>query len=279
MLQAEASSTSFRAIPPSVLQSLLRVHPLSPVAAKLLALDEEQADLAAISALIHTDPALSALVLRMVNSPLFGVQYQVTGILHALALLGIERLRVVVATAALRMFVTPALASPALTRCWQHSVACALAAQELAMSSGYDGDRAYTAGILHDIGHFAMLNCWPKVYTDLLATCPPADLLQRECESVGVSHTDAGALLLERWGLPSDLVEVAWEHHCPILEGRPRLLKLTSFGCHMADAIGFAVTAKPPNDLVPDDTWSTLVPDLDAFYLRIADGIHQIECL
>jgi HD-like signal output (HDOD) protein len=183
-VKAKASGTSFRTIPPTVLQSLLRVRPLSPVAARLLTLTEEQANLRAISALIDTDPALSALVLRMVNSPLFGMQHQVTGVLHALALLGLERLRVVVTTAALRMFVTPALASPALMSCWRHSVACALAAQELAVSSGYDGDRAYTAGLLHDIGRFAMLSCWPKEYTDLLAKLaiiwPPTDSLQEE---------------------------------------------------------------------------------------------------
>jgi len=96
---------------------------------------------------------------------------------------------------------------------------------------------------------------------------------------VGVSHTDAGAFLLERWGLPSELVDVAREHHCPFLECRTRLVKLTSFGCHMADAIGFAVTAKAPDDHALDDTLSTLVPDRDAFYFRVAHGINQIEYL
>jgi hypothetical protein len=47
----------------------------------------------------------------------------------------------------------------------------------------------------------------------------------------------------------------------------------------MADAIGFAVTAKAPDDHALDDTLSTLVPDRDAFYFRVAHGINQIEYL
>src|SRR5271157_1885862 len=115
MHQAEASG-SLRAIPSAVAGSLLRVPPLSPVAAKLFTLNQD-ADMRGIAALIAADPVLSALVLRLVNSPLFGVRHPVTGVLQAVALLGLERVRSLATTAALRMLVSPALASPALKRC------------------------------------------------------------------------------------------------------------------------------------------------------------------
>jgi putative nucleotidyltransferase with HDIG domain len=239
----------------------------------------EEANLKAIAALIGTDPVLSGLVLRLVNSPMFGVRHRVTGVLQAVALLGLDRLRALSTTAALKMLVSTALYLPASTRCWRHSVACALATQEVAVSTGFDGDTAYTAGLLHDIGRFAMLSCWPREYSHLLATCCPADLREREFETLGVRHTDAGAFLLQHWGLPSDLVEAARDHHGPPLDGQPRLVELVSCGCHLADAIGFAVTAKPPDECAPDDTLSCLVTDQDAFSFRIADGINQIECL
>jgi putative nucleotidyltransferase with HDIG domain len=237
----------------------------------------EEAELKTMAAVIGSDPSLSALVLRLANSPLFGVRYPVTGILQAVALLGLNRLRVLASTAALRIHVGTGLAMPAVTNCWRHSVACALATQEIAVSSSFDGDVAYTAGLLHDIGCFAALGCWPREYSQLLATCRHADLLKREVELLGVSHTDAGAFLLQHWGLPSTLVEVARKHHCSPLERKSRLVELVSHGCRLADAIGFAVTGKTPGDRAADAMVSNLVDDQDAFYFRICDGINQIE--
>lgn len=94
---------------------------------------------------------------------------------------------------------------------------------------------------------------------------------------LGVGHTDAGAFLLQHWGLPSSLVEVAREHHSSPLQRRSRLVELVSYGYHLADAIGFTVTAKPPGDRAADAMLSRLVPDQDAFHFRICDGINQIE--
>lgn len=117
-----------------------------------------------------------------------------------------------------------------------------------------------------------------REYSHLLATCYPADLLEREVELLGVSHTDAGAFLLQHWDLPSALVEVARGHHCLPLD-RPRLVELVSSGCHIADAIGFALTTNPPDDHTADEMLSHLVTDQDAFCFQICDGINQIECL
>src|ERR1041384_3372278 len=137
MRQGDATTDPRRSIPPAVLRALLRIPPLSPVAAKLYALKEHDADIRKIAGLISSDPSLSTLVLRLVNSPLFGVRHPVTGVLQAAALLGFDRLRALSTTAALRMLVKPS-SSPALTRCWRHSVACALATRELAKKTSFD---------------------------------------------------------------------------------------------------------------------------------------------
>ena len=268
-----------RAIPPAVLVALLRVPPLSPAASKLYSLNEETADLRRISNLIAVDPALAAMLLRLVNSPLFGVRYPVTGVLQAVALLGLDRVRALATTAALQLFMNKAAASMALRRCWRHSVACGLATREMAAKTGFDLDAAYTAGLLHDIGRFAMLSCWPSKYPQLLAACEPGELMMRERELTGVTHTEAGGFLLQHWGLPLELAAVAREHHSPSLEGHPRLVELVSCGCHLADAVGFAVTVKMPDEKASAETLSGLVTDEESFCFRVADGINQLECL
>jgi HD-like signal output (HDOD) protein len=273
MHPGEASSAPLRVIPDAVQRLLLRIPPLSHAAARLYALSDENADLREIGALISTDPSLSALLLRLVNSPLFGVRQPVTGILQAVALLGLNRVRVLATTAALRMLVSPATASPTLTRCWRHSLACALATRDIAANSRVTGDAAYTAGLLHDIGCIAMLSCWPREYSRLLATCQPADTLEREFESLAVTHTDAGAFLLQKWGLPQELAVVARDHHCCTRGRQSSLVELVSEGCHIADSLGFSLTTKSP------DALERLAPDHDTFWLRIADGINQLDCL
>jgi putative nucleotidyltransferase with HDIG domain len=144
------------------------------------------------------------------------------------------------------------------------------------VNTGFNGDVAYTAGLLHDIGRFAMLSCWPREYSHLLATSQATDGLQLEFESLGVSHTEAGAFLLQRWGLPSNLVEVAREHHCNTPWGRSSHVELVSRGCNMADCLGFTVTPQVPASGAADDMPAS---GKDTFWLRIADGINQLDCL
>ena len=93
MPSIETMTGSPRAIPAAVLRALLRVPPLSHAAIRLHTLNVDDANLKTIASLIGTDPALSVLLLRLVNSPLFGVRCRVTGVLQAVALLGLEQLR------------------------------------------------------------------------------------------------------------------------------------------------------------------------------------------
>lgn len=147
------------------------------------------------------------------------------------------------------------------------------------MRSNCESDSAYTAGLLHDIGCFAMLSCWPREYDSLLATCPPADLLQREVQTLGVNHAEAGAFLLQHWGLPVELVEVSREHHGPLSEKKDKLVELVSWGCRLSDAIGYSLTAIAPDDEANEDALDYLGADREGFFFRVSDAINQIECL
>jgi hypothetical protein len=66
---------------------------------------------------------------------------------------------------------------------------------------------------------------------------------------------------------------VARDHHCCTRGRQSSLVELVSEGCHIADSLGFSLTAKVP------DALERLAPDQDTFWLRIADGINQLDCL
>ena len=201
-----------------------------------------------------------------------------TRILQAVALLGLDRLRVLATTAALRMRVNVAVASPALSQCWRHSVATALVAQDLAAGTFVDTETAYTAGLLHDIGRFAMLSCWPSKYGQLLATCRPSEELEQEFEVLGSPAYRRRRIPLTELGLPLALAEVAGEHH-HCRKCQRELVGLISRACAIADFFGFSATAMASSENVPQEELDGRTSDYNALCMLVADGINQIECL
>jgi putative nucleotidyltransferase with HDIG domain len=99
---------------------------------------------------------------------------------------------------------------------WQHSLMAATIAQMIAANIGYPHvGEAYLAGLLHDVGRLALMRTYPTEYADSI---PPADdesLCAHEQRTLHISHPQAGALLISRWGLDSFLADSVLYHHEP----------------------------------------------------------------
>ena len=269
------------------IRALHRLPPFSPVAIRLMQLvSQEDVGLRQVSDVVSADAVLAGGMLRLANSPLFGARHTVTGVLHAVAMLGIDRVRALVTTVALRQYIDTARGSPAFTRCWRHNLACALVTEEIAAGTAIDRDFAYTAGLMHDIGRLAMLGAWPERYANVLAA-PPADggVLARERQEFGIDHCRAGTVLVEKWQLPREFYGVAGKHHDQPGEGQTDIRSLVHFGCELADALGFevtgqAATAEPSAqvDSIPTNLRDSLEGDLADLGMRVADRINSLEC-
>ena len=125
----EAQQSSGPQSPAEVRQSealkrLKSIPPFPAAARKLMAMVGSQAtDLRGVSDVLKSDAVLAGESLRMANSALFALRHEVTSILHAVSVLGLDRLKSVVLTVGLRdMMKTP---SAAAQRCWRHNLACA----------------------------------------------------------------------------------------------------------------------------------------------------------
>ncbi|HUA63329.1 MAG TPA: HDOD domain-containing protein [Verrucomicrobiae bacterium] len=263
--------------------ALLRLPPLSAVAVQVQLLAGETLELAEVAEMITADAALSADVLRLVNSSLFGMRRPATGILHAVALLGLNRVMTLVVTAALRSYASPAHGTAALKRCWRHNLGCGLICEKLANTVDLDPDVAYTAGLLHDIGRCGMLGVWTAHYGNLLDTAAPDPqaLLASEEEELGITHTAAGAFLLETWHLPETLIEVARRHHDPPAPDVTDYIGLAHCACALADQFGFGVTGAPGDVEGKVDVpqpWRGLVDGLpEDFGFTVAERINALE--
>jgi HDOD domain-containing protein len=113
----------------------------------------------------------------------------------------------------------------------------------LARAAGIDSDRAYSFGLLHDIGRLGLLVAYPDAYEEVLkaADRDPISLLDLEKKRFGVDHCEAGRQLVEQWKLPSEFCVIAGRHHDAPSGGGFDPLMIAHLGCQFADTLEYAV--------------------------------------
>jgi len=186
--------------------------------AVLEALADPEVEMQAVASIVESDVAMSAKLLQLVNSAFFGLPQHVSDVGRATSFLGLERLRDLVLS--IEVFRPPPRSSSELdgfvsalqTRSmWTGSVAARMFDDKQA------GSRAFTAGMLHDIGELVLATQLPDVMSEAIAKSrergQPRDRV--ETELLGVSHAEVGAYLLGLWGLPYPIIEAAAFHHRP----------------------------------------------------------------
>ena len=163
----------------------------------LLAADE--VDLAAASALIESDMALAAAVLRAVNSSLYGLQGRVRTVLQAAQYLGLREIAAITYEMALRAAFPP---EPLLDPVWDRAARRGLLMGRLAQRLGADGWVAHSAGLFMECGKAVLTKHAPAHYPSMLrGASGDAELAELERAAFGVSHDVLGAALTDTWGL------------------------------------------------------------------------------
>jgi putative nucleotidyltransferase with HDIG domain len=218
--------------------------PFPPVATRILeVLSQEDAVLVQIAELIRMDAAFTAELLRLANSAAYGFASRIDNVARAIMLLGTERVKALTMTVALGVYTSRGKKDEALRRCWLHSLATAFLADELAPGCSLNRDRAYTAGLLHDIGRLGLLVTYPKEYANLIAVAAEnsMDVLEVERAMFDIDHCEAGAWLAKDWNFPEELQEAIGSHHsAPAIAGKD-VSWLVGLACRLADALGFHV--------------------------------------
>jgi len=219
---------------------LCNLPPFNAIATQVLALTTDpDVELSDMSRVIEADPAFAADILFLANSSLFGFPSRMRVLRHAIAVLGFDRIKALAVTVAMRGFV--GYRNPLVQQCWQHSVACAIVCEELSAIFGFSGDRAYTAGILHDIGRLGLLKTYPKEMMPLLSAeyADTQEVLRAERAALQADHALAGSWMVSNWAFPPEFGEICAHHHAPPDASDSDILKLVKVACSVADIIGF----------------------------------------
>lgn len=238
---------------------------LPPLVMELLSsFQQEDLNVTALAERIGNEQTLAARVLRIANSPFYGLSGRVASIHDAVVILGFRAVRSLVLAAAMVGAFPAQLGRHFSPRTfWRHSVATALAARGLARLRGENPETAFSAGLLHDLGRVFLAVAFPDHFAALLRWQTEHDRPNREAEQavLGLDHGTAGRLLAEQWGLPLPIGEAIARHHEPDREPPNPLVDLV----HGADLIALALELDGrENSAVPPPSpgaWARL--DLD----------------
>ncbi|MFT6832182.1 MAG: HD-like signal output (HDOD) protein [Planctomycetota bacterium] len=215
------------------------LEPFPGVAARVLELSG-RADVvpSELIDLVQTDPGITAKVLKLCNSAYYGFQREIASLHEAGNLLGVTTLvNLVLTSSAGKYFKDNGnVGNQNMERRWEMCVANAIGARIIASRHGkVDPERAYTAGLLENIGHLVLDRFVDSGMEAIRAVAMSgSNLIEAEKKVLGMHHAEIGARLTTRWSLPEVLVDVIRYHHQPELAGADAELAAT---IHLAEIL------------------------------------------
>jgi len=231
-----------------------------------------------VGRIIAEDPGLTARLLKLVNSAMYGFPSRIETVSHAISIVGTAQLQdLALATSVVRLFASMPANVVSMESFWRHSVACGVAARALASRRREANvERYFVAGLLHDIGRPIMYLKVPDQSRAALEAALEArrPLFEAEQKVFGFDHAHVGHALLELWKLPPSLREAVLHHHYP---ARATRFPVEAAVVHIADLV--------VNGLELGSSGETLVPPLaarawEALGLApsmVADVVEEVE--
>ena len=285
--------SALRALPaaPAVLQPLLQ----------LLRQPPDKVELRKVVELVQLEKTIAAQCLRVANSPLYGRARPTESVTAAVMTLGTQRIEDILLTSCFQQILDPKKWVTPPTDFWRHSLGCALVCKEFSERIDYsDPDRAYLAGLLHDIGIIVNSVAYEKGYAAVYAEArdSQAPLDEMERKHLGFTHSESGGLLAKTWQMPELVVEAIEFHHD--VESSPRenplveIVHIVDLLCRMR-GIGYGYEEWRAVELTSDAAWARLTKycprlgaidlarftfDMDTFVKRVkatVDAVYRQE--
>ena len=176
---------------------------------------------------IDKDPVVTVKVLRVVNSAYYGLPKQITSINHAVVYLGFNAVKnLTLSIAAIGMLPTDNAAGFNGQQYLMHSLATASVAKQLALRvADTDPMDCFIAGLLHDFGKVVIAQFMPKDFRRALEASQWNEISLHLAlrQTIGVDHAVVGAMLVEKWRFPADLVETIRHQYSPALMDTPMM--------------------------------------------------------
>lgn len=167
---------------------------------------------------IKSDPALTARILKVANSSLYGLSVPVTSSKQAIAVIGTQSLKnIALSFVIIDSFKNVPQGSFDLNLFWRRAITSAVAAETLAENFGFSGRDIFATSLLQDFGVLVLFLSYGSLYTEVLDNkrISGKDLHEEEALKFGFHHADVGYQILKSWNLPESIYEPIRIHHQP----------------------------------------------------------------
>jgi len=257
---------------------------------KLLNAPPEQVRLEEVVKLVSYDNTIAVQCLRVASSPLFGLPKSPESIRGAVISLGLRRVETILLTCCLGQVLPAKGLSLDPTVFWRHSLGCAMVCRKFSEKlPGADGEKAYMAGLMHDVGFLVNGLAFDKPFARAIehAVKEQIPLVEAESATMGFTHCETGRALAEKWRLGEDIIEVIAHHHAIEQSEKAQplvaLVHLSDLLCRMR-GLGYGYYERQKVDLAHDPAWAVLQKkyrdlegvDLERFTFELDEAVANI---
>jgi len=182
-------------------------------------LEQAEPSIEKIAALITQDVGLVAKIIKLVNSPFFGLPANITSVHKAITMLGLETIKaLILSTHLFVMYDNDELPKFNIHMLWDHCFRVSNIARLIAEYEGLDNNtvtRCRMAGLLHDVGKLILANYYPDQYARVLDRTrrEGGPIVEVEKAVFGTTHAEVGAYLMGLWGVNGEVVHGIGHHH------------------------------------------------------------------
>ncbi len=245
------------------IEGLSSLPSIPPVVTKILSLiDSEDVSLKKIGEFISQDQSISAKVLKIVNSPIYGFPGRISSVHQALMLIGLSAVKGMLL--GISIF---DMMQKSMLGLWEHSIGSAIAARVIANRLGLkNADDISVAALIHDIGKVALSMCYPELYKKALEDAKQMETYITEAEKniFGITHAQAGRWLTTKWNFPQELVEsVAFHHKTDSAKQFQRTACIVKLSENIIKMMGFGFSGDPYVHTINDAVWSLIGLQMD----------------
>jgi len=189
------------------------------VATKVLQLlDNPDVSVEEVADLMLSDQVMTARVMKLINSPVYKPAQEITSLKRALVYLGLRHVRELALTTSVINAFDGTSGALELNAFGEHSFGVGMVSKIIAQKVGYqDLEKAYIAGIIHDLGEVFLSNFLRDPFLEVLEYIKlhPVKLVDAEAKLLGTTHCQIGLCMARKWNFPDAYCDVIAYHHNP----------------------------------------------------------------